>query len=445
MIKRVFIFLLLSGMASITCAHSQVAWSLNRCISFAIENNNSLQQLMIQQEITREDLNQTKRNLLPNISASTQAGMNYGRSIDPNTNSYVNTGFFNNDYNLNGSVTLFEGFKWHHQLKYAKFREKVSELNRLNSTDDLAFAVMSAWFDVIYYQEMVEIADEQVEASRVALRKVEKQEELGLKSKPDLYEVRANFEAEELVRIQMENNLKKARLELRQRMNYTGEEEIVPAELQLPVINSRVPQTDTLFNGFMSWSPRYQSFMAQLDANKALLAQSRSRLSPSISAFGSLGSGFYETNRDEEGRLISFSTQLKNNRNFYWGASLQIPVFARWSLRSEIKISKLEVERTQTLVNEEEQKLYFEMTNNLNELKALEKEYNQYLKQKEAEQLSFQATEKKFENGLVSVVDFYLSKNRLANSVSQALRTRLQWEIKKRTLDFYTGLRFWEE
>ena len=84
------------------------------------------------------------------------------------------------------------------------------------------------------------------------------------------------------------------------------------------------------------------------------------------------------------------------------------------------------------------------MTNNLNDLEALEKECIQYKKKKEADQLAFQASERKFEQGLVSVVDFYIAKNRLANSASQVLKTRLQWEIKKKILDFYMGKRFWE-
>lgn len=444
-INRGLIFLLVSGIASLTTLHSQVQWSLNRCISFAIENNTGLQRFSIQESMMREDLNQTKRSVLPGVSANSQVGMNYGRSIDPNTNFIVNTGFFNNNYSLSASVTLFEGFKWHHQLKYARSREKMSELNRLSSTDDLAFAVMNAWFDVIYYLDMLKIADEQVEASRIALRKVEKQEELGLKSKPDLYEVIANLESEELIRIQMENNLRRSRLELHQCMNYTGEEEIVPEVVSLPVIESSLFETDTLFNNFISWSPRYQSFIAQLNASRALLDKSRSQLYPSLSAFGSTGSGFYETNKNEAGRTINFSIQFKNNRNHYLGASLHIPIFSRWATRSAISKSKLEVEEAQAVLNEEEQRLYFEMAGNLNELKALEKEYSQYIKQKDANQLAFQAVEKKFENGLVSVVDYYLSKNRLASSVSQALRTRLQLEIKRRTLDFYDGKRFWEE
>jgi len=104
----------------------------------------------------------------------------------------------------------------------------------------------------------------------------------------------------------------------------------------------------------------------------------------------------------------------------------------------------LNVERAKNRLESEKQKLYFALANDLNELEALNKEYIQYEKQNEVDNLAFIAAEKKFEQGLINVVEYYIAKNRLANTNSQVLRAKLQWEIKKKTLDFYKGQRFWE-
>lgn len=423
---------------------AQTNWNLTRCISFAIENNIGLKQKEIQKKLATEDLSQSKRNLLPEISASSRAGISFGRSVDPNTNDIVNNEFFNNSYELGASLTIFNGFKQVNQIEYQKFRKKASELNRLNAIDDLAFSVMNSYFDVLYYQGALKIALEQVETSRINLKKIEKQVDLGMKSKTDLLEMRANLETEELGRIQVENNLKKAMLQLKQHMNLTeGTDLILDAE-QSPMVPAGNQQQENLFNSYTQWSPYYQSFEAQLKASRKSLAISRSQLYPSLSAYGSMGTGFYETTKDDSGKTIGFGTQLDNNRSQYLGASVNIPIFSRWAARSSIKKAKLGVEEAQNTLDEEKQKLYFEMANNLNDLEALEKEYNQYQKQQEADQQAFQASERKFEQGLVNVVDFYIAKNRLANSESQVLKARLQWEVKKKILDFYMGKRFWE-
>ena len=423
---------------------AQNNWSLTRCISFAIENNIGLKQMEVREELATEDLNQSKRNLLPGISASSRAGISFGRSIDPNTNDIVNNEFFNNTYDVGASLTLFNGFRLLNQIEYQKFRKKASELNRLNSIDDLAFGVMNSYFDVLYYQGMLKIAREQVETSAISLKKIEKQVELGMKSKPDLLEMRANYETEELRRIQVENSLKTAMLQLKQRMNLTEETELILDEEQSPIESMGSQKPENLFSSYTQWSPYYQSFETQLKASRKLLAISRSQLYPSINAYGSIGTGYYETTKDEAGKTIGFGTQLDNNLSQYLGGSVNIPIFSRWVVRSDIKKAKLEVEQAQNTLDEEKQKLYFEMANNLNDLEALEKEYNQYLKQQEADQLAFQASEKKIEQGLVNVVDFYIAKNRLSNSESQVLKSKLQWEVKKKILDFYMGKRFWE-
>ncbi len=424
---------------------AQQKWSLNQCISFAIHNNVNLKEYEIQQKLAHENLNQSKRNLLPGISASSNAGISYGRSVDPNTNDILNeTEFFNNSYNINASITIFDGFRLLNTIRYEKFRKQVSEFNRLNAIDDLAFSVMTSFFDVIYYQGMLKITEEQVETSKLNFKAIQKQVEVGIKAKADLLEMQANLEMEELRKIQMENNLASATLQLKQHMNLTGDEALNLIEENGTVLSEELPGQATLFSAFTQWSPNYQSVVAEVKASEKNLAISRAGLFPSLSFGASINTGYYETNTDTLGNIINFGDQLKNNKSQYVGASLNIPIFNRWATRSSIKKAKLEVEQARNRLESEKQKLYFEMANNLNELEALGKEHAQYEKQKEADKLAFLAAERKFEQGLINVVDFYIAKNRYATSSSQVFRAGLQWEIKKKTLDFYKGQRFWE-
>jgi len=314
-------------------------------------------------------------------------------------------------------------------------------LNRVNAIDDLAFSIMNSYFNVLYYEGILKVAIEQVEASKLNLKKTEKQFELGLKSKTDQLEMSANLEKEELNRIQIENGLKKTMLQLKQQMNLTDNTELVLEQEQSVTFATEKPDQGSLFSTFTQWSPYYQSQLIQVDQSKTLLAMSRSQLYPSISAYGSVGTGYY---KNVSGPGVAFKTQFKNNLGESAGASLSIPIFSRWSSRSGIKIAKLNVEESITKLDQEKQKLYFEMLNNLNDLEALEKEYNQCVKRQDAEQLVYVAAVKKLEQGLISVVDFYIAKNTLANTNSQVLQAKLQWEIKKKVLDFYQGKRFWE-
>lgn len=434
-----FLFLLSPGIVL-----AQKTWTLNQCISYAIANNINLREYEILEKLSLEDVKQSKRNMLPGVSASAGAGVSYGRSEDPNTNDYTNTSFFSNSYGLSSSITVFDGFRIQNQIKYQKFKNQASEFNRIKATDDLAFNVMVAFYDVVYYKGMLEIAIEQVEASKLSLKTTEKMVEVGLKAKTDLLDMRANLESEELNRIRIENKVETVTLQLKQLINFVSREEMELIDESSLVVNEVIEAPQRLFNQFTSWSPYFQSIETNLKASEKNLALSRSSLFPSISANASVGTGFYETNTDDSGETVKFKEQFKTNRSEYVGASLSIPVFSRWANRSNIKKTKLEIERAKNNLEDEKQILFFEMVNDLTELESLYKEYNQYVKRNEVDVLAFRAVEKKFEQGLIDINDYYLAKNRLANTQSQVLRSRTQWEIKMKMLEFYKGQRFWE-
>ncbi|QIA06588.1 TolC family protein [Draconibacterium halophilum] len=444
MIKKRIVFIIVLYLIIGNTIQAQQKWSLNQCISYAIENNINLKEYEILEKLSLEDAQQAKRNMLPDLNASTSAGLNFGRSVDPNTNAYINTEFFNNTYNLSSSIAVFDGFRIQNRIKYQQFRKQASEYNRLNATDDLAFNVMVAFFDVVYYKGMLEIANEQVEASKLSLKTTEKKVEVGLKAKTDLLDMRANLEEEELNKIKIENTVETATLKLKQLMNYVSADEMELVDDSSIVVNEKVAQPQQLFEQYTSWSPYYQSIEANVNATEKGLALSRSALYPSLYANGSYNTGFYETNTDADGNTVAFGDQWKNNKNQYLGARLSIPIFNKWAIRSDVKKAKLELQQAKNNLDNERQKLFFEMVNNLTELEALYKEHSQYVKRTEVDQLAFQAAEKKFDQGLIDINDYYIAKNRLATTQSSVLRSRTLWEIKMKVLQFYRGQRFWE-
>lgn len=423
---------------------AQRTWTLNECIAFAIENNINLKEYEVLDKLSLEDLNQSKRNLLPSISGSSNASLNYGRSIDPNTNGYVNTEFFNNSYGLSSSITVFRGLNLQNQIKYQKFRKQISEFNRLNAIDDLAFGIMTYYFDLIFYEGLLEIAIEQVEASKINLKTVERKVEVGIMAKSDVLEMRANLEKEELNKIRVENFVETTTLQLKQLMNYVSADQMELVSENTSVFFEEVDNPQALFEQFTNWSPYYKTFEISLKATEKNLSLSRSHLYPSISANGSVNTGYYETNVDKDGETIRFGDQFKNNRSQYLGASLHIPIFTKWNNRSSVKKAKLEIEKAKANLDDQRQKMFFGMVDDITKLEAFYKEYNQYVKQAEADLLAFKAAEKKFDQGLISVVDFYIAKNRLANTESQVLKSQILWEIKMKTVMFYQGNRFWE-
>ncbi|HQV01706.1 MAG TPA: TolC family protein, partial [Bacteroidia bacterium] len=72
-------------------AFAQQKWSLKQCVDYAIENNISIKQSYINTEVARTNADQNFASMFPNVNASASQSFNFGRSIDPTTNVYINS------------------------------------------------------------------------------------------------------------------------------------------------------------------------------------------------------------------------------------------------------------------------------------------------------------------------------------------------------------------
>ncbi len=437
------VFLLLFLSVSV---YAQEKWTLNECISFAIKNNLQLHDAELTEKLAKENLQQSKFDLLPGLSAGSDAGKNYGRSVDPNTNGIVNTAFFNNSYYLSASMDVFRGFMLQNQIRYQKFKKEAAKNYRENAVDDLAFKVMDAFYNVVYQEEMLKIANEQKDISELNLKKMEILVANGLKAQTDLLEVKANFEKDELLCLQTTNNIAADRITLKKAMNFPSDQQLIlSTDTKLTdeseILSTNIPE---LFNSFSKWSPYLLQFQNQWEASLKSVSIQKSGYFPSIRLQANYNTGYYETNKDANDRTIAFNSQIKNNQREFVGASLSIPIFSRNAVRSGVRQSKLMAEQAETQLEQTKQTLIYDMEQNYNDLNAAWKELQQSNKQLEADKLSFEASQKKFNQGLINVVEFNTVKTRLATTESQVLHSRLTLEMKRRALDFYKGTRFWE-
>jgi outer membrane protein len=425
---------------------AQETWSLDRCINFALQNNLTGHLYELDEQVAKIDATQSKLNLLPSLSASTSAGVSFGRSVDEYSNEIINTEYFNNSNNLNSSIGVFHGFVQMNRIAWSKFKLKAAQWQKINYQDELAFSILTAYYNVVYYQGMVEIAKEQLKLSEFNMKKTETQIETGLKAKADLAEIQATYEKEKLNLIQSENKLEEVLLQLGQQMNLPAGQLIhVKTDTGEPDTGPNFTRAaDSLFSSFASFSPYVKMAEADLEAAEKYVAIARGYYFPSIDLSASMSTGYYETYRDDDGRTISFGDQVENNMRQYLGATVSIPIFSKNQVRSEFRKAKLAREKAQTQLENYRQTVYYELANNTRELQAMFREYIQTGKQVEADQLAYHAAQRKYDEGMIDVIELLAVKNRLAQAQSQMLSAQLQWEIKDKMVEFYKGVRFWE-
>lgn len=441
MAKNIFLFLILFITAGSRIIYAQELWTLNDCINYAFINNLDIESQSIITEKYKESFNQAKRERLPKISGGTDYGISFGKSVDPITNDVTYNNFNSNNYSLNGGITLFEGFMRNNQIAYNRFIYLAGIENEKNLKVEIGFMVMNAFHNALYYKGLIDIVKQQKELSELNLEKIRRQTEVGLSAKTELLEIEARLADEELLLIRTENNYKASLLELKKVMNFPVNKDLSLMEIseseiiQYPVFEN----ADSIFALALENLPAVKAKLQQLKAVEKALAVSKGSLYPALNLNGGYYTGFYETRVDENGNSISYKEQIKNNASQSIGVSLSVPVFNRWNNRSNIKQSKLNLEKERVDLENFKTQLYYEIESYCQDLSAVSAEYLQAKKQTESNQLAFEVAEKKKEQGMFNVIDLYTSKNLLSNAQSELLRTKLMYLLKRKTLDFYMG------
>ena len=88
---------------------------------------------------------------------------------------------------------------------------------------------------------------------------------------------------------------------------------------------------------------------------------------------------------------------------------------------------------------DEKQNLYRLISEDIQQVNALQKERDLLQAKRELLREAFAVSEKKLEQGLISVLEFYTAKNQLAQAEADWMRTILQLKVKERTIRFYMG------
>lgn len=421
---------------------SQEVWTLEECVDYAIEHNLQVKNISYNNDSSRESYRQSIRDLLPSINGSTDYTIQYGRSADPNTNDYVNTEFFSNNYSLNANLDLFSGFQKLNTIRASRFIHKATQEDILQEKFLLAFRVMSAYYDIKFFEGLVANSLEQLEISQGNYDLVKKQVELGLMAGADLYEAEANLLGDKLLLTQNQNQLANAKLALIQEMNLEGASDIELQESleEVKVSIDEAISLDSLYRSARGFVPLVKSQEYRVTAAKKELQATRGALFPSLSLFAGYGTSYFETNVDENGNVIPFRTQFSDNTSKFVGAQLNIPISNGWSNHSRVKQQKIAYMQAKNNLEIQEQELFQLLQQLVQDNRALVAEYQQSVKQVESQRIAFAIAQKRYEKGLINALELFQAKNLYGVAQNQNLQVGLKLKVNQSTIDFYNGL-----
>lgn len=414
-------------------------WNMDDCMDYAVKHSNTVKKQEYGLSSAKADLQAAAASFLPSVNASAAAQYNWGRNIDPSTNTYNNVTTFNNYYDIYASIYLFDGGQVINSWKQAKIARQQGMNNVQKARDDKAIEIMQDFVDVVYCHGCTKFATQKLNDSRRTLHKTERQEELGMKGKPDVAQIKAQVAEDDYNLTHQQNLYNTALLKLKSDMNLPASDSLTIDTLLLDITpDFRMESTDEIYAYASTNNPAALAAKLNVKNLKLQYNINKGKLMPSISLAAGVSTSYYR-NFSGNTSPLSFSNQFKNNRGEYVGATLKIPIFNQLSGVRDLRKARNNLRIAQADEDEALRKLRTDIEQSVMDRNGYAKEVVQMISKVDADAWAYHITQRKFEEGLMNAIDLQTSANTLLQSRISLLQKRMLYIMKDRLVTYYKG------
>jgi len=464
----------LIGSICVSAQEKNMTLTLQQCIEAAIQNNLQVRQSEYQAQSDKVSYRQAKANQLPFIAGSVNHGINQGRSIDPFTNSYANQQINFANYNINTSITIWNGSAIQNNIRQNELNAKASEMDWQQAKDNITINVILAYLQVLSAQEQLSIAKNQVEVSKIQVARLETLNASGAIAPSLLYDLKGQLSGDELNVINVKNTLESAKLSLAQLMNtpyasgmqleklampagailYDGKPENIyqNAEQQLAIIKAadfrkqsaekRVLSAKAQLLPTLSFNGGFGTNYSSVATRQELLGTSDVATSSYVNVSGSKLPVFAPQS-NYQSQKISYGDQWTNNLNASLSLGLQIPILNGLRAKSNLNQARIVEKRTafeaqtvKTQVRQAVDQAYINMNTAFERYQALTKQLEDFTN-------SFHAAEVRFNAGVNTSVEYIIAKNNVDRTNANLVAAKYDYLLRTKVLDFYQGKPLW--
>lgn len=437
--KLIVSILLFAAVTITISAQDSTAWTLEKCITYAHENNLDLKRQQLNVLYSKSQVQQNKYSLLPSLNASSTYNVGFGRTLDQSDYSYHNSTTQSVNAGINSSVSLFEGFAKRNTIKKSKADYSASLVDVDKAKNDIALQLANQYLQILYGKEMLAVAQEQHQQTEQTVLRMEKLVQAGSKPMGSLLEMKSQLSKDAVNVIQAENSLNIATLNMIQMLDLESTSNFSVEIPQLPeLLPGLLTPPDDVYNTAVENMPEIKGSQFRLESNNYQLSAAKGAVYPTLTLNGGWGTqiSYYEGKQD-----ISFQDEFSNNSNSYIGLSLNIPIFNGHRTTTNIRNAKYNVQDAQYKLSQQKLTLRKEIQQASNEAIGAYKKYLASQDALEASKESFKYTQKRFDVEMLNAVDYNLAKTNLLKAESDLLQSKYEYIFKTKILDFYKGLK----
>ncbi|WDF53444.1 TolC family protein [Mucilaginibacter sp. KACC 22063] len=430
-----YLFLLFATVLTQTAfSQTDSVYTLQQCIDLAIKNNLDVQKSSVQMERDRIYWNQARENLLPTVSASASRNINNGRSLDPTTYTYANQQTTIDNYQLNGSLILFNGLNLMNTIKQTSLAYQAGKLDYEQAKNDITLNVITTYLQTLQSEDQLTQSNTQIDVSKEQLRRLDVLNKEGNVVPSDFTDIKGQLATNKLSLIDARNAMYANKLNLMQLINVPYNKEAKLQRLRADELPGKYPETvEQVYNNALRGYPLVQANDLRLKSAQKAVSAAKGLYYPSLAL--NTGYNSYRSSLDN----TSYHTQLSNNYSYGFGLGLQIPILNGLKTRNTVALAKLDMIDARNTTNTTKIQLRKNVDQAYINMTLAYERYQTLVEQVDAYSESFRIAEARFNAGVLTSVDFITYKSNIDRAKLSLIGARYDYFIRAKILDYYQG------
>lgn len=456
---------------------AQDSWSLQRCIEYARTNSLTLKQSGYNIAFAKLADKQNKLARLPNASANSNAGWQFGRTIDPTTNSFNNQTIAFNSMGLNVGATLYAGGRINNTIKQGKIDVQAAEQDAVASFNDIALSIANSYLSILMAEEQLENANRRFQLSQDQLNQTEKLIAAGSLPGNDRLDVLAQIANDEQAIVQSKNAIDLNYLTLKELMQIDPSTDIKIERPQFSIPADANPSGTTfgeVYGKAVNTQPRIIASELRMQSAEVDVKLAQSGYYPTLSLFGGLDSrwsGASKLYEQEAGvQRVSqtffadlgagpqsldveydvpftkfnpinypYFDQLKDNFGQNVGASIRIPIYSNGI--NDINVQRAQIGILNAQVNSDlaKQQLKNDVQQSIASARAAQLTLEASQKASNATKVAFENAELRFKLGTINNLQLLTARNTYDTAETNLIVAKYDYLFRLKILDFYLG------
>lgn len=433
--KKYALIVALTFVCLATSIFAEEKWSLDKCISYALSKNISVQKADVSTAVYSQQVRQSQGGRLPTISASVGQSFSWSKDLNGTTyGSYQKND--NTTAGINADWSLFNGNKTTNTIKQARLQMQKSQLESQTTKESISLSVLDAYMELIFAQEQVKNYQENVKSAEEQVKLAAERVKIGSLSEADYLDIKAQLSNEQLTLVKAQNTCEMDRLTLMQLMelSYSKDFDIVYPNFDNAKNAVLNPDAESTYSTALSVKPQIKSAELEKQISDLDIKLAKAGYYPTLTLNGAVNTDYSST---IDG--IGFGTQIENRVTPSIGATLSIPIYQQHDTKTAVEIAKLN-KRTAEL---ESQNVKNELRKNVEQscldVQSALTNLNASQEKFKSVQEAFNVAKEKYNVGLINSVDYVSQRTSYLTAQSELLQARINLIYTQKTLDFYLG------